>query len=83
MRRRPPFTLVPDTISTDTVEALEQLLAGAREGKVIGLAFGVMLRDRLYYVNTAGEAHRNPGFSLQMTRMLDDQLVARVRIGRD
>lgn len=78
MRRR-PFTLIEDSISTDTVEALEQLLLGARGGDIIGIAFGVMLKSRLFYVNTAGEAHRNPGFSLQMTRMLDDQLVSRVR----
>lgn len=82
MTRRPPFTLVGDTVSTDTIEALEQILEAARSGEVIGIAFGVMLKSRRFYVNTAGEAHRNPGFSLQMARMLDDQLVARVRIGQ-
>lgn len=77
-----PFTLAGDEISHDTVEALEQLLEMARKGEAIGIAFGVMLKRRIFYVNTAGEAHRNPGFSLIMTRMLDDQLVARVRVGR-
>lgn len=76
-----PFTLVGDTLSKDTVEALEELLTNARKGKVIGIAFAVMLKERHFWVNTAGEAHRNPGFSLLMTRMLDDQLVARVRVG--
>lgn len=79
--RRPPFTLIGDDISTDTVTALEQLLAGAREGRIIGIAFGVMLKTRRFYVNTAGEAHRNPGFSLQMARVLDAELVDRVRAG--
>lgn len=76
---KPPFKLIPDSLSTDTIEALEQLLDQARNGEVIGIAFGVMLRQRKFLVNTAGEAHRNPGFSLQMTRMLDDHLVMRVR----
>jgi len=79
---KPPFTLIPDTLSTDTVEALEVILAQARKREAIGIVFGVMLKDRAFYVNTAGEAHRNPGFSLLMTRMLEDHLVARVRVGR-
>lgn len=77
--RRPPFALIADTVSNDTIEALETMLEDAKRGKIIGIAFGVMLKNRRFYVNTAGEAHRNPGFSLQMTRMLDDQLVTRVR----
>lgn len=79
MRR--PFTLIGDTVSHNTVEALEELLAGARDGRIIGVAFGIMLKSRDFYVNTAGEVHRNPGFGLIMARMLDDQLVARVRVG--
>lgn len=78
---RSPFVLIADGLSHDTIEALEQILAAARRGEVIGIAFGVMLKSRRFYVNTAGEAHRNPGFSLQMARMLDDQLVQRVRVG--
>jgi hypothetical protein len=75
-----PFRLIPDNISTDTVEALEQLLEQARRGEVIGLAYAAMLRRRAYIVNTAGEAHRNPTFSRGMVAALDDSLSARVQI---
>jgi hypothetical protein len=78
-----PFTLIPDVISTDTVECLEQLLDGARRGEVVGLAFAAMLRRRAYIVNTAGEAHRNPSFSRGMVAALDDQLSHRVHRPHD
>lgn len=77
MRR--PFQLVPDTISTDTVECLEQLLDGARRGQIIGMAYAVMLKKREYIVNTAGEAHRNPTFARGMVCALNDDLGTKVR----
>lgn len=76
---RKPFILMPDTISTDTVECLEQLLDAARRGQVIGLAFAAMLKRRHYIVNTAGEAHRNPTFARGMVSALDDQLGIKVK----
>jgi hypothetical protein len=78
---KPPFVLVPDEVSTDTVEALELLLREARRGQVIGIAFAAMLKRRAFIVNTAGEAHRNPTFSRGMVAALDDQLAQRVRGG--
>lgn len=74
-----PFHLVPDTISKDTVECLEQLLRAARRGQVIGLAYAAMLKRREYIVNTAGEAHRNPTFARGMVSALDDQLGDKVK----
>ena len=76
---RAPFHLVPDTISKDTVECLEQLLAEARKGRVIGLAYAAMMKRREYIVNTAGEAHRNPTFARGMLASLDDQLGEKVK----
>lgn len=76
---KPPFTLMEDNISTDTVRCLETLLAQARKGEVIGLAFAAILKRRNYVVNTAGEAHRNPTFARGVLRALDDELAARVR----
>lgn len=73
-----PFRLVPDSLSTETIECLEQLLERARSGDVIGLAFAAMLRERSYIVDSAGEAHRNPTFGLGMVRMLDNELTRRV-----
>jgi hypothetical protein len=77
--RAPPFQLAADTISKDTVECLEQLLAAARKGQVIGLAFVAMMKRRSYVVNTAGEAHRNPTFARGMVSSLDDELSIRVK----
>lgn len=73
-----PFLLAPDHISTDTIECLEQLLELARSGENIGMAFVVMLRQRKYIVNSAGEAHRNPTFGLGMVQMLVHELTRRV-----
>lgn len=74
-----PYTLVRDTISTDTVEALEQLLQAAREGQIVGVAFGAMLKRRRYLVNCAGEACRDPTAARGMIAALDDELGALVQ----
>lgn len=76
---KPPFRLVPDSLSTDTEEALAQLLDLARRGELIGVAFAGMLRQRRYFVNTAGEAHRNPTFARGCVSALDDELGQRMR----
>lgn len=75
---KPPYRLVPDHISTDTVECLEQLLDGARRGQIIGLAFAAMLKRREYIVNTAGTAHDSPTFARGMVAALDDSLSNRI-----
>lgn len=76
-----PFILVPDVVSTDTVEALELLLAEARRGEVIGIAYAAMLKKRAFIVNSAGEAHNSPTFARGMLRALDDQLGHRITGG--
>lgn len=70
-----PFSLAPDSLSHDTIEALRVLLKDAEKGEVIGLAFAVMYRGRDYIVNTAGEAHRSPTFTRGMVQALDDHLM--------
>jgi hypothetical protein len=79
--RKPPFVLVEDTISNETVDCLRTLLEYAESGEVIGLAYAAMLRKRGYVVNTAGEAHRSPTYSRGMLLALDDKLSARIRGG--
>lgn len=69
-----PFTLVPDTISHDTVKCLEQLLEQAREGAVTGLAYAATLKARRFIVNTAGEAHEDPTLARGMVQALNDEL---------
>lgn len=78
---KPPFVLVADSVSTDTISCLETLLRHARKGEVIGVAYAAMLKKRAFIVNTAGEAHRNPTFSRGMVAALDDQLAQRIRGG--
>lgn len=71
---KPPFRLVPDKISTDTVGALQYLLRLAESGEIIGMAFVAMSRRRHFIANTTGEAHRSPVFTRGMLAYLDDKL---------
>ena len=74
-----PYRLVPDALSHDTVEAIEELLAQARSGQIIGIAFVAMYKRRHYIANSAGEAYRNPTFTRGMVGALDDQLAQLMR----
>lgn len=76
---RPPYLLIPDKVSHDTVECLRILLEQASSGELIGIAYAAVLRRRNYIVNTAGEAHRSPTFTRGMVAALDDELSHRVR----
>lgn len=78
---KPPFILVPDNVSTDTVACLRTLLYQAEKGEVIGLAYAAMLKRRAYIVNSTGTAHESPTFSRGMVAALDDQLAQRIRGG--
>lgn len=78
---KPPFLLVPDQISSDTIQCLETLLAHARSGEVIGIAFAAALKRRAYITNTAGECHRSPTWARGLVAALDDQLALRIRGG--
>lgn len=80
---KPPFALIADTVSTDTVECLRLLLQRAKRGEVIGLAYCAMLKQRAYIVNTAGEAHESPTFARGMVAALDDSLSNRIHNGRE
>jgi hypothetical protein len=75
---RKPYTLISDSVSTDTIECLRLLLARARRGEVVGLAYCAMLKQRAYIVNTAGVAHESPTFARGMVAALDDSLSNRI-----
>jgi hypothetical protein len=81
--RRPAFTLVPDSISHDTVEALRVLHEQATEGKIVGVAFTAMYRGRYFIANSTGECYRNPIFSAGMVWMLLDKLRHLARHGTE
>lgn len=78
---KPPFTLISDAVSNDTIECLQLLLRRARRGEVIGLAYCAMLKQRAYIVNTAGAAHESPTFARGMVAALDDSLSNRIHHG--
>lgn len=66
----------------DTVRALEELLADARAGHVIGIAYVILRQPRLYVVGLAGETRRSAidaTFARGMVRALDDELKLIVR----
>lgn len=76
---KPPFTLVPDSISHDTLEATEQLrrLAAAKGRRLIGIAFvGMILgpEGRTCFTNAAGECYRQPMFARGLVDELNDAL---------
>jgi hypothetical protein len=74
-----PFKLAPMHISNDVVEALTFLLEEATRGEVVGVAYVAQLKKSAFVVDTAGESHRDPLFSLGMVRILEEGLVHQVR----
>jgi hypothetical protein len=61
---KPPFRLVGEMVSHDTVEVLTTLLDEAKAGNIIGLALVAMHRRRRYEFALTGEAERSPTFTL-------------------
>lgn len=79
MNTKQPFRLVPDTLSDDTVECLEQLLDYAKSGQIYGIVFAAMLKGRRIITNSAGECSRNPRYARGMVGDLDDFLRSRLK----
>lgn len=65
--------------SNDAVRALEQLLADAKVGRLIGIAYVAMYSQRKYVVDIAGEAKNSPTFTRGMVKRLDDELGAIIK----
>lgn len=74
-----PYELVLDQVSTNTVEALEYLLEGAKRGEVVGLAYAVIIKGRRFAVDCAGEACSNPLLARAVVAVLDDHLSDMIR----
>lgn len=70
---------VADRSSEDSVEALEFLLAKARNGEVIGLAYIAQLKRKRFLVDTAGVANVDPIQFIGMTSLLTDDLIRRAK----
>jgi hypothetical protein len=69
-----PYSLIPDSVSHETVAALEQLAERARAGEVLGVGFVAVLKRRRYIVNTAGDCRTDPTLTRGMVLALDDEL---------
>lgn len=76
---RANLSLVPETISRDTIELLEQLLDDAKRGRVLGVVFVAMYKRREFVGDATGEAYRNPVFARGMVAALDDYLAELAR----
>lgn len=63
----------------DTVRALEDLLADARAGHLIGFAYVAMHQRLEYSVGLVGETRASPTFTRGMLLLLDDELGAILR----
>lgn len=73
------YQLIHESISSDTVEALEQLLDGAKRGEVIGIAYALMLKRRRFMIDCAGEACQSPLLARGAVAVLDDHLGEMIR----
>lgn len=79
--KAPLLTLVPSAAHPnrqDLIESLTWLLQEAAAGRITGLAFAAIMPNREYVVETVGEAHANPLFTLGVLRVLDSELTRKV-----
>ena len=66
--------LLHDKVSHDLIDAIEDLLAGAKAGQIVGLTFCAVLKRQRYIVNIAGTCVRNLTHARGMLCALSDQL---------
>lgn len=71
------IVLENNRVSYDCVDALEALLAAAKEGRLIGLAFAAMYKRDRFIVDVVGEAERRPVFTRGMIAVLEDRAMGR------
>lgn len=71
----PIVELVPKKASEDTIAALETLLAEARAGNLIGLAYAGLCPARKYIIDVAGEARAAPVFTHGLVALLAHELI--------
>lgn len=71
--------LVRPCKSEDLVRALEDRLAEARAGRLIGIAYVAMYKTFDYGVDIAGETKRCPTLTRGMLHLLDEELSRIIR----
>lgn len=68
--------LVQDHISTDAVEALQELLDHAKSGQLIGVLFAAQFKRNRFIVNAAGELRKEAVLARGMIAALDDYMAS-------
>ena len=64
----------PPPVCVETVEALEQLIDGACNGRHVGIAFAVTTNGREYTMDATGEFLSDPTYARGALATLDDKL---------
>lgn len=77
----PLLRLVPKKLDPceNTIESLVYLLQEATAGRLKGLAYGAILADKQFIIETTGEANTNPLFALGVVGVLRDKMCERHR----
>jgi hypothetical protein len=75
--KRATLSIVQPYVSKDLVDTLEYLLQEAKSGNLIGIAYGAMLPGRKYFVDAAGEAHRDPLRGIGLAQYVSQEIAAR------
>jgi hypothetical protein len=78
-----PLTRGATIVDRDTVESLTELLAAAKRGEVLGVAFTAILRGRRMSYGATGEANNDPILALGhvhvLAGVLQERILARYR----
>jgi hypothetical protein len=61
------------------IDELRYLLKEAESGDTVGLAYVTMSAQKSYYVDSVGEAEKNPTFTLGMIAILKDSLIEKIK----
>lgn len=74
MTRSASLGVVGNQVSHDTVRCLEWLLSAAKQGQVVGVACGAVMRHQKYALNVSGEVYSNPVLARGIVALLGDEL---------
>jgi hypothetical protein len=73
------LALVGPRIDRETLEALEQLVADAKAGRIVGLAYVALHAGTDYSGDVVGRAKAHPIFTLGVCRALADTVTLNLR----
>lgn len=70
--------IVKNQPSEDLIEALSWLMTEVVAGRVSGIAYGALRSDKQFYIETVGEAHRDPLRTLGIVQCLSRELTDKI-----